>query len=498
MATIYDHRPRTAGAGPGMPGWIGAGLGAAEAREQTQISEKHEAILAEARAKEEAYQHESQLMQLRLEEAKRLSGQKQAQEAAAREGLTADIMDPQGRWHEMVKERLGPEQKAALERWSADPNLPAGFIEAKLDEWGDQFQLKDLLDQVDELERRAELISGGAGGEGANPLSDTIEELIETAKADPTDENIRKATLELREIERRQLIDARAHKRWERAQVEQDEILADPEAKLPDAEEPNYDEFIDLLTDIDSAVKTIRHPATKEIVPKDYDSLIQQLRYYAYPKLQEGAAQVINRKREQQDEMMRENPEVYRQLSHQYGGAVPMGAYVAAVRDREFQAGMMEDLQAQRGQYDPSQMTGDPGFSPGDSDYERYQQSRAQEARGGQGYYQGRTGSPVDPLAPPEEQARQKLRGELEALKKMAPHVRRRKAGAVLKWARENTEGMTDAEFIEAVEKKAAEEGLPANFDVIESLLAEPEPPKGKPGPHGVMGGRRLIHPGKL
>ena len=85
MATIYDHRPKTAGAGPGASWAEGVGGGVLASQRQTRTKEEHEANMAEAGRREAAYQQESEIMKMRLAEAKDIVGRRDALRGAQRE-----------------------------------------------------------------------------------------------------------------------------------------------------------------------------------------------------------------------------------------------------------------------------------------------------------------------------------------------------------------------------------------------------------------------------
>jgi len=368
MAQIFDHRPKTRGAGPGMGtlGAVGVGLSAARGIEQEEQSLA--ANKAEAKRRETEFQHkqslygeEAEIMQLRLQEAKRVSEEGAAVRGFGREAVSVEFFTADGRMNPEIASQLTPEQQASAERWNQDPNIPAEFLNDKLEEWQNEAELKDLMGQWEEFARRAESISGtgaaeGSGGRG--PLSDGIEELVLQAKQDPSRENLAKLTLELHEMERQALVEQRAQRGWERAQARQDELISADGATLPKPDDDNYEDYVDLMTDIDSSVTTIKHPVTGEIIPKDYDALIDRLSYYLNPNIAEAAKTNIANRVKRQVEMRESNPEVYARLAQQYGnGEVPMRAFARAAQDHELRAGVGDSLvgRARAGMGDPGQ-----------------------------------------------------------------------------------------------------------------------------------------------
>ncbi|MEE8370221.1 MAG: hypothetical protein V3S00_05575, partial [Dehalococcoidia bacterium] len=129
---------------------------------------------------------------------------------------------------------------------------------------------------------------------------------------------------------------------YDAAQVEQDEIMAGLPADFWGKDGPGtdrYDDIIDLMSDLDSAVTTIRHPVTKEIVPKDYKAMVMKLRYLTSPDMQAAAEGHNAMLMERQKDMAKSNPEVYERLTYKYGpGKVPRAAFARAMQEWELGA----------------------------------------------------------------------------------------------------------------------------------------------------------------
>ena len=129
MAIIHDHRPRTAGAGPGFSAFQSAGIGAQAAQEYEAEAQRIKLQAEEAARQEQAHQRKIQAVDLQILEAETAIAERRATRQAEREALQTG-----GNRYQQTAERLSPTQKAWVDRAIANPDVDPVVIARQMDQ----------------------------------------------------------------------------------------------------------------------------------------------------------------------------------------------------------------------------------------------------------------------------------------------------------------------------------------------------------------------------
>lgn len=318
MASIYDHRPTTRGAGPGMSPWVGAGLGAAHAQDLKRQAEQDEREADEAARREEEYQGRKRVRDLQITEAERMAAEGAATRRAARESI--------GIRYDQIADRLSAKQRAGLERWIADPSVDDDFVKRQLDEWGAEQDLEDLLEDATELKGYAQSV--GTDHETGEPgaLAEGAQAILDRVKAKEL--TVGQGKLELKEMERSAILEKTAREQQAAADQQATQMIAEMGSLDPMSE--NYDRVVDLIADIRSSVVTAPHPdKSKGMMPKDYRTMLTRLEYYLRPELADAAKADMEERAQSQAGLEAADPVVYGALK-QLGGEVRPEVFMAA------------------------------------------------------------------------------------------------------------------------------------------------------------------------
>ena len=479
MGVIYDHRPKTRGAGPGMSSWMGAGIGAARGK---QMAEER----AEAVRREEAFKKDQRIRDIQIETAEQAAAMEKATQVAQREALGAG-----GNQYDDTVRRLDPKQKAVLDRMLAEEsNVDPDFIAKQLDEWGQEFALQDAMDGMEDLERYGASIGTDPQTGEAGPAADTVEQILKAVRSGQMP--LQTGLMQLKEIERGMQVERIAAEQQMGAMQAADEMVANAETRFtPD--HPNYERIVDILTDIRSNVTTVRHPdKAKGMVPKDYKALLARLEYYVNPSLKAAAQADMQERAETQEGMQQANPIVYTMLQQVEGDEIEPAVFQDAVQ--AYELGGVDGLRRHLNLPPPP----DPERA-----IEREQTASEGEQTAGEGEQTASDpytiegfefsdgGSQDDPQSFKSQTDKPKPKSQTE--RKTAPlaslnDAEKKEAMTNLKYwlgkiTPEELEGMSEAEYRARVEKEAREVGIDATFDeIMENMTRAGEPEKAEGG----------------
>lgn len=329
MAQIYDHRPRGGNIDLSTSGERAAAGLASWYREQQNRKEagRREAAFQQD---QERSATEQQIMDMRLEEAQRQYGEAQAVRETERAFLSADIEDPQGRWHAIVQERLGPKQGAALERMRADKRVPPEAISRWLDDQGDRFRMQDTIESLRRFSDRAQRVLAHTAGEGdSSPIENEVGVLVESIRSDPSAENLGRVTNELHKLEADFNFEQEAYDTWDDAQALFKELKAAEDAVVPMPGEPYYEEYRKVVNAIRSSERWRQDKGGARHIT-DYNALLEDADAYLHPFKERRAEQRILARLKEQQMMRQDNPDLYRRLDAEGTGLVPKREFALA------------------------------------------------------------------------------------------------------------------------------------------------------------------------
>lgn len=340
MGQIVDHRPKNQIGGLGHPA---AGYLMAKDLER--------------------YRQESQINELQIQEQKRVARQRVAIETAGREELRTGISAEDSRMNEIVS-ALEPEQRAMIQEWIQDENIPPEWIHARIMEWGDQQDLQKLVGDVKDFTARAEALRQPNEITGQPAAGDDeLDAIIEGVNKDPSTLGDADRQLNAFRLRATTLAEATVDRQ---VSLERMRLILE-EAKeagrgIPPGH-PLYEKVMGLETAMHDPYVLEKHPEPKraregEMVGKGYHQMLLQLKYYLDPDMQ-GAALNDRLLDEQQQEAMRlANPEVYESLVRRdphnpRKTPVSFDEFQKAVRGWEARGGALMPSQAMVPEGDP-------------------------------------------------------------------------------------------------------------------------------------------------
>ena len=351
-----------------MPGWMGAGLGAAAGANAWREEQKHQAEMAEAMRREAEWQANEEMMDLRLQAAKDQREQQLAEDRVALDAWKANFGGPgagagavdaeeqmraeadrvaampqhpvrlagsesEAQWLGTVVDNLTPGQRAAFDRW--DVEIQAGRMDPaaakrQLSAWGDQQRLHRLEASLNTLASYAQQMAAESDDE---QYATQVQDLMQAVQESPSEESVEKALGELREMEFQRTLRVKGGQDRDQAIHEINQFLvstpgvAAPQPTITSDDEygagapktnPHYEDYMEAWADLHSAVVIVEHPGTEDLVVKDYAQLVEKLKFLANPNQQQASKDYMAGIREEQDALQETNPDLYESMKSGY------------------------------------------------------------------------------------------------------------------------------------------------------------------------------------